>query len=120
MLNIPESVCSTTVWRLCSSAGECCGWSPSARDIEHLNIIQHSYTKDVLYGDRFKLQNILSFREAPEGVILRQWAEVIWLKPLPWTHGMVKKFVEQRCISDITKMAPVHARIIEESAQLDK
>jgi hypothetical protein len=124
LLNIPESICSTTVWRLCSEGAGASGWSPSTRgwspsahDVQRLNIVQQSYTKDVMYGDRFKLQNILSFREAPEGVTLQQWAEVIWLKPLPWTHGMVKKFVEQRCISDITKMAPVHARIIEESAQ---
>jgi hypothetical protein len=116
MLNIPESVFSTTVWRLCETGEDDCCSSPSARNVKQLHIVQQSYTKDVLYSDRFKLQNMLSFKEELDGVMLRQWVEVIWLKPLPWTHGIVRKFIEQRCISDATKMAPVHARIIEESA----
>jgi hypothetical protein len=117
MLNIPESVFTTMVWRLSKAGEEDCCTSPNTHNMEHLNVVQQSYTKDVMYGDRFKFQTILSFTEQPDGVMLRQWAEVVWLKPLPWTHSMIRKFIEQRCISDVEKMAPVHARIIEESTQ---
>jgi len=105
LLRIPDTITGTTVWRLHG-------------DSKQLLLVQHSYTKDVLYGDRFKLQNMMSFLEDPEGgVRLSSWTDVLWLTPLPWTHGVIKHVIEKRAKADSASVTGELARLIQDSAQ---
>jgi len=87
LLNVPDQVSGCTVWRLNGTSQE-------------LLLLQHSYTRDVLYGDRFKVQSTMHFSEENSGVTIRQWIEIVWEKPLPWTHGMVRHFIDTKARQD--------------------
>jgi len=83
-------------------------------------LLQHSYTRDVLYGDRFKVQNASRFHKDEDSncVILDQWMEIVWDKPLPWTHGVVRHFIEAKARSDALAFSADLARCIEEAAEM--
>jgi len=87
LLNVPEQIGGCTVWRLSGTNQE-------------LLLLQHSYTRDLLYGDRFKVQSIIHFSEENSGVTIQQWIEIVWVKPLPWTHGMVRHFIDTKARQD--------------------
>lgn len=107
LLNVPEKISTSTVWRL-------------RQDGEELVLLQHSYTRDVLYGDRFKVQNASRFHKDEDSncVILDQWMEIVWDKPLPWTHGVVRHFIEAKARSDALAFSADLARCIEEAAEM--
>mmetsp|Transcript_50552 Transcript_50552/g.141560 ORF Transcript_50552/g.141560 Transcript_50552/m.141560 type:complete len:362 (-) Transcript_50552:135-1220(-) len=82
---------------------------------DELIVTQNSYTSNVLYSDRFWLHNTMSFKmDGAGGVTLRQWTEVIWSQPLPWTHGIVKFFIERKAKSGARDTASDFARIVGE------
>jgi len=102
LLGVPDVVTGTSVWRL-----QECG--------NTLTLMQHSYTKDVLYGERFVLQSTLQFTQKGNDVIFRNFADTKWVVPLPWTHIAVKAFVERKARVDALAMAPDLRRIIEDA-----
>jgi len=104
LLRIPEHITGTTIWHL-------------RRDGPDLLVVQHSYTGDVLYGDRFQLQNTFSFRPEPEGgIVISTWTDVVWVSPLPWTHTVVRHVIERKAKADSVAVAAQLADIIQESA----
>lgn len=104
LLRVPETISGTTVWRLNADSRE-------------LLLVQHSHTKDVLFGDRFKLQNTMSFVQEPAGgVTVSTWTDVIWVTPLPWTHGVIKHVIEKKAKSDSAAVVGQLVKMIQEAA----
>eukprot|EP00933_Yihiella_yeosuensis_P062820 TRINITY_DN65819_c0_g1_i1.p1 TRINITY_DN65819_c0_g1~~TRINITY_DN65819_c0_g1_i1.p1 ORF type:complete len:394 (+),score=80.17 TRINITY_DN65819_c0_g1_i1:72-1253(+) len=107
LLNIPDQISSASVWRLYGSDGK-------------LVLVQHSYTRDVLYGDRFKVQSMITFQQEGNSVKMEQWVEVLWDKPLPWTHSVVTRLIESRARTDGEGYGEQLAHLIEDAlAELD-
>merc|ERR1712151_520504 len=78
---------------------------------------EHSYSRDVMYGDRMKVQSTFSFQQATENandVILSQWVEVIWMQPLPWTHKAVTVFVEKFAVAEAERTARFFAQTFKD------
>jgi hypothetical protein len=104
ILGVPSVLRTTTVYRLqIAEPGE-------------VTLVQESYTGDVMYGDRFKIEHTLSFKEEGGSIVSRQWSRVIWDQPLPWTHSMIRHFIEKRTRSDSVRVAGDLVRILEEAA----
>lgn len=108
MLNLPDDISCTSVWRLRRLAEN------------QIVLVQHSYSKDILYGDRFKVQSIVTFTEENDigGVTMQQWVEVLWDKPLPWTHTVLVRLIESRAYSDTVGYGPELARLVTKSLHL--
>jgi len=106
LLNVPDQLSSTSVWRL-------------VREPEEMRFVQHSYTFDVLYGDRFKVQCTVRFRQEAQGVTVDQWCDIVWDKPLPWTHGVVRHFIEHRARHDAMAMGGDLVRCIQEALETE-
>jgi len=86
-------------------------------NLDELVLVQRCYTRDVKYSDRLEMQTTLSFRAVSTGgVMMRQWVDTIWITPLPWTHGMVKHFIEKRSQAMAESNASDFARVIREAA----
>jgi len=104
LLRVPDTIRGTTVWRMHADSRE-------------LVLVQHTQTKDVLYGDRFKLQNTMSVVEEPTGgVMVSTWTDVVWATPLPWTHGMIKHVIEKKAKTDSAAVFGQLVHMIEEAA----
>lgn len=105
LVRLPPVIGTTTVYRLRrSEPGE-------------VTLVQQSYTGDVLYGDRFKIQNTISFKEDACGVVSRQWAEIVWDQPLPWHSSLIRHFIEKRSRADAIRYAPQLLCMIEDAVQ---
>lgn len=103
LVSIPESSKMTMISRLRSSDDE-------------VVLVQHTCTHDVMYGEHFRTQETLSFRPHPDGgVLLTKWAEIVWVKPLSWTLGAFKAFVEKKAWASAPVTAEVFARVLEGS-----
>jgi len=88
LLSVPDEINTSTVWQL-------------SGDEKEMLLQQHSCSPDIMYGDRFKVQNVLHFCELREGVVTaKQWVDIVWEKPLPWTHGVVRQFIETKTKKD--------------------
>jgi hypothetical protein len=106
LLGIPAALRSCSVWRL-----------QQINSVDELVLVQRCYTRDVKYSDRLEIQSTLSFKAVAEGgVTMRQWVDTIWVTPLPWTHGMVKHFIEKRSKATAESNASDFARVIREAA----
>jgi len=106
LCRLPQTILGSTLVRVCSN------------DVEFA-IIQHSRTHNVLYGERFLMQNTISFQQHHSGgVLLQQWTEVVWIEPLPWTHGVVKYFIEAKAESGARGKAAEFARVIKDSSAM--
>lgn len=81
-----------------------------------LILVQQSMVQGIMFSDRFRLQNTFSFAQEADGVLLSQWAEVIWDKPLPWTHAPVKMFVEKKARAEAKSTFRDFAKIIHDDA----
>jgi len=104
MLGVPKILQGTTVQRLCGGADE-------------VTLVQHSYTRDMMYSDRFIVQCITNFRcDSKGGVVMRQWFDPIWTGSLPWTHSAVKHFVEKRVKVEALHRSAEFARIVQDVA----
>lgn len=85
------------------------------RTAEEAVVIMHSATPGVLYGDHFRVEDIIRIRPHPDGTAeLRKWTEAVWVKPLPWTLGFVKKFIEFKVRSEAKAGARTMDRMIGE------
>jgi len=66
-------------------------------DQKQLVLMQRCYSEGALYTDRFHVEYTLTFDlDVNGGVLVRQWAQVIWTKALPWTHHFLAKILEKR------------------------
>jgi len=83
---------------------------------DQLILVQQSMVQGIMFSDRFRLQNTFSFAQEADGVLLSQWAEVIWDKPLPWTHAPVKMFVEKKARAEAKSTFRDFAKIIHDDA----
>jgi len=105
ILGIPSVLRTTTVYRLQSAVpGE-------------VTLVQQSYASDVMYGDRFKIEHTISFKEEGGSTVSRQWSRVVWIQPLPWTHSMIRHFIEKRTRTDSVRVAGDLVRVMEEAAR---
>jgi hypothetical protein len=105
IVSLPRVVRTTTVYRVRrAESGE-------------VTMVQQSYTGDVMFGDRLKIQNTISFKEEACGVVSRQWQEIIWDKPLPWAYSIIRHFIEKRSRSDAIRYAPQLLCMIEDAVQ---
>ncbi|CAE7450832.1 unnamed protein product [Symbiodinium natans] len=106
LLNIPSQISTCSVWRLV--------YTP-----EEMWFVQQSYTGDVLYGDRFKVQCTVRFTQEPEAksVVVDQWVEIAWDKPLPFTHAMVRCFIESKAHADGRALGGDLVRCIKEAVE---
>jgi len=106
LLNIPSQISTCSVWRLL--------YSP-----EEMRFVQQSYTGDVLYGDRFKVQCTVRFTQEREtkSVTVDQWVEIAWDKPLPFTHGVVRCFIESKAHADGRALGGDLVRCIQEAVE---
>lgn len=103
LVGVPESVDAHSLFALSCSENE-------------LVLVQQSFVKGIMYSDRFRLQNTFCFTQEQGGCSLAQWAEVIWTKPLPWTHTPVKVFVEKKAKAEAKATFRDFARTISEAA----
>jgi len=66
-----------------------------------LTIKQRCRTEGVLYCDRFHIDMTVDIAVDPAGgVSFRQWVEIVWTSPLPWTQAMLGRIIEKRVVSD--------------------
>lgn len=87
-LSLPAQLRSVTV--------NCLGYVGSA-----LVLVQRSRSEGVLYSDRLRVQHTHAFTALPDGgVEWRQWTEVVWLKPLPWTLNYIVKVIQQKAVEE--------------------
>jgi len=107
LLSIPELLCTTTNFRLQTLEGD-----------RRIRLVQHSYTRDVLYGDRFKIESRLDCTESKGGVLLQQWEKVIWERQLPWTHGAVTSLIEKRAKDDSIASFAVFTSAVKDALKL--
>jgi len=105
LVRLPPVIGTTTVYRLRRS------------ESDELTMVQQSYTGDVMYGDRFKIQNTISFKEDAGGVVSRQWAEIVWREALPWHSSLIRHFIEKRSRADAIRYAPQLLCMIEDAVQ---
>lgn len=103
LIGIPDSVDARSLFAL------------GCRD-DQLILVQQSMVQGIMFSDRFRLQNTFSFVQEADGVLLSQWAKVIWDKPLPWTHTPVKIFVEKKAKAEAKSTFRDFARIIQDDA----
>jgi hypothetical protein len=105
IVNFPDTISATSVWRLRTGPNE-------------LTLLQQSYTKDIMYSDRFKAQNTLVFQADPDGGIkVQQWLDTIWEKPLPWTHTVIKRLIEREAKESATRVLDDLLQILEDAAR---
>jgi hypothetical protein len=103
-MGIPDAVDARSLFALCCSD-------------DQLVLVQQSMVQGIMFSDRFRLQNTFSFMQEADGVLLSQWCEVIWDKPLPWTHTPVKMFVEKKAKAEAKSTFRDFAARIQEDAR---
>jgi len=88
LISLPETTNVTTVYRL--RVGD-----------ERLVLTYQTCTHDVTFGENFRVQETYSFVPVSGGgAEVRQWIEVVWVAPLPWTHSAIKSYIEKKTKSD--------------------
>jgi hypothetical protein len=103
LVGIPDSVDARSLFALGVSDTE-------------LVLVQQSNVQGIMFSDRFRLQNTFRFTQDGDDVLLEQWAEVKWSKPLPWTHTPVKLYVEKKARAEAKDTFGDFARIICQNA----
>jgi len=70
-----------------------------------------------MFSDNFKIRATVSIREeVGGGLVVKEWADAMWVKPMPMRHGLVKRFIEKRIQSDATKFGTSFVRTLGEKA----
>ncbi|CAK0888668.1 unnamed protein product [Prorocentrum cordatum] len=104
LLGVPKALQATMVQRLCT-------------DADMVTLVEQSYTKDVVYLDRFMTQYVRRFSPNSDGgVDMRLWVETVWTRDLPFTHFAVKSFVEKKTRSEATTLREEYKHIVQSSA----
>lgn len=102
LIALPDTSKVTTVYRL-------------RGDEETITLVGQTYTHDVAYGENFCVQETLSFRADPSGdTNVTKWVETVWVKPLPWTHGALRSFIDKKSIDSARESFPTFLRILSD------
>jgi len=80
-------------------------------------LLQQSFLSDVLYSDRFYLENTFCIASDSAGCTLSQWTEVIWKKPLPWTHSPATFFIDRKAKSEARATFKAFTQILTKRAK---
>jgi len=87
-------------------------------DADCLIMMQRCASEGIMYSDRFYVQLSYEFRSLPEGgVVLRQWSETVWKKPLPWTHGFLTNILEKKVKTDSVAKVPQLVTLLNQLSQ---
>lgn len=90
LVSIPTKSRATAVWQM--TCTETC-----------IRVTYQTCTHEVPFGENFRIQETVSFEKEGAGIEMKKWANVVWVSSLPWTHGIVKTFTEQKAIDTATK-----------------
>lgn len=102
LIAMPQNSSVTTVY--------CLRASP-----EQLILTFQTCTHDVTFGENFRVKETLAFEGLPAGgVKVKQWIEVVWLEPLPWTHSAIQSYIENRSVGESKRALPVLVGILKE------
>jgi len=93
LLGIGRAIPSSTVSRLAADGAE-------------VVLQQITRTEGLLYSERMRVLNTHIFRQVDSGVEWRTLTQIIWLRPLPWTHGFIARLIEHRVRSETQDQAP--------------
>lgn len=93
LVKIPEESKVTNAYRLRSEASQAV-------------LSVQTCTHDVTLGESFRIQETMAFYPESGGVGIKKWVEVVWVAPLPWTHGPIKAFVEKKAHEESVASLP--------------
>lgn len=93
LLGLGKAVPSSTVSRVAADGGE-------------VVLQQITRTEGLLYSERMRVLNTHTFRQGDSGVEWHTLTQIIWLRPLPWTHGFIARLIERRVKSETLDQAP--------------
>jgi len=78
---------------------------------------QITRTEGLLYSERMCVMNTHVFQPGERGgVAWRTWNQIVWLKPLPWTHSFISRLIESRVKADTKEKAPKFMAIVSQAA----
>uniref|UniRef100_A0A7S2K0R5 VASt domain-containing protein n=1 Tax=Zooxanthella nutricula TaxID=1333877 RepID=A0A7S2K0R5_9DINO len=60
----------------------------------------HFCSHDVPFGESFHVHETIVFSPDSGTVQATNWVEIMWVKVLPWTHGILKAIIEQKFQGD--------------------
>ncbi|CAE8609723.1 unnamed protein product [Polarella glacialis] len=102
LVSVPLESTVTALWHLSCQEGQ-------------VTLTYQSCTHDVPFGENFRVQETIVFRPSSSGELcMTKWAECVWVAPLPWTHGVIKAFIEKRCKAEATGAVPLFLRLVRE------
>lgn len=100
LVGVPESTRISQVYSLSFTESE-------------VILVQQTTSHDVMFGDNFRVQQTFSWRYADEDTVEQStWLEVVWVRPLPWTHGVIKTFIDKSAKKEAKELAASLAWII--------
>lgn len=85
---------------------------------DHLVLVQRTSATGIVYSEYFRVWDAFSFKPRPSGgTMLMRWTKVEWILDLPWTHRMIKYFVEKKTMESARASTNTLVRILQEGAQ---
>lgn len=64
---------------------------------DKMTLTNQSTTHDITFGENFRVVEEVTFEAHPSGgVEFKLYCDVVWVTPLPWTHKMVKAYIEKK------------------------
>lgn len=107
IITIPEAI-----------VGSCITWFSLSPSGDELVIMQRTWTFGVLYSDRFYVEYVYAFQRQPEGgLLLKQWADIVWRKALPWTHAFLGRILEKKVKAEAAAYSRDFLRLLTEMCQ---
>lgn len=77
-------------------------------------LIQETQVAGALYSDHFQVRHTHSFAPDPAGGLEWQsWVQVVWVKPLPWTHRFVEVVLERQVHAKALASGATFAALLE-------
>lgn len=90
-------------------------WFKVSDDGEELILLQHISSKGVVYCDRFRVEYVYTFKPGEAGgLAVSVWAEIVWSKPLPWTHALLTRSLERKVKTETVANFNVFRRVLQE------
>jgi len=69
---------------------------------ENIVLVQRARSVNMMFSDRIRVQHVHEFRNDPNGGIeWRQWSELVFIRALPWTHGFLVKFLQNKTVEEV-------------------
>jgi len=86
---------------------------------DELIVVERRANEGITYSDRFFIEVTIRAKADPAGgVSVTQWVEVVWTSPLPWTHKIATKIVENKIKSDNMSLFGSYIRILTEMSAM--